>query len=267
LKAQSRYKPLAEPSPESKLSALLQERSGTSTPAVTHSYEQGLLESILGAGDRKPSSASGSRSRGSTSKNGGNSGGGLFPSRGGNSGRVLADSISNRPADPLLWPPRSPRKNDPSSRHQASTATREQAVGSHSPLRNVSSSRGSPRSSDRSDGSSHRQRSANENTTSTRHGSSHRDRTHRDESAKSSSSESSTKEEKDLLASMASRLSQLEKASRSLRAELVAKDKQVANLTSILSCSQIICGMICRILPNVSLNRIGQTIHFQSTIS
>jgi hypothetical protein len=25
--------------------------------------------------------------------------------------------------------------------------------------------------------------------------------------------------------------------------------------------------MICRILPNVSLNRIGQTIHFQSTIS
>jgi len=263
LKAQSRYKPLAEPSPESKLTALLHERSGSSTSAaVAHSYEQGLLESILGASNRKPSSASGSRSRGSSAKSGGDSSGGLFPSRSGNSGRVLADSISNRPADPLLWPPRSPRKNDPSSCQRASATTRDQAAGSPSPLRNVTASSGiSPRSSDHGVGSSsRRQRNANGHTTSTRNGSSHRDRTRHDESAKWSPPEtSSSKEEKDLLASMASRLSQLEKASRSLRADLVAKDKQVMNFYILRSIDSLtyfsFCPVLCQaLMPPNTLN-------------
>jgi hypothetical protein len=223
LREQSRYKPSAEPQPESVLSALLHGR-GVAAPPEDYSFEQGLLESILGASGRKPSSASGSRS---------SNGSGLFPSRVGNSGRVLADAMAHRPADPLLWPRRSPRKAEAKAEASSSrrvAATREQAAGSPPPSGH-SSARTTPRSdhsrggrcsgggSGGGPGAEHTA-TASTATSSGSHNAPH------------ASSEPAAAEQ-ELVASMASRLSQLEKASRSLRKDLVAKDKQVRTCTHV----------------------------------
>jgi len=82
LRDQPRYKPGAPVSPESRLASLLSEK-GIAPPADDHSFERGLLKSILGVG------------RSSKGTSAGSGGGGLFPTRGDRSGRVLSDSGVN----------------------------------------------------------------------------------------------------------------------------------------------------------------------------
>jgi hypothetical protein len=203
LRDQPRYKPAAPMSPESLLSSLLSDK-GVGPPADDHSFERGMLESILNGGRKGPSSTGGGLfSKGASTSAKTNTSGGLFPGRTDRAGRGLTsdpNAQNVRPDGDWSLPKRTERvQSDLVSALYSSDA--------------VCGSPGGPDSEGRAEDAAAASATGGQSDAPW--------------PAQQLSSSSRGSAEAELVASMAARLSRLETASRDLRRELVAKDKEL----------------------------------------